>query len=160
MATNEDRFICPECGSSNIVKLSLIYKRGISSGSNTGTISKGAFNSVDVDLDSDHQTMASELAEPPTGPIMTFLINLIIGFVLAIAGFLVLLITQLVMGYKAYEQVAVLLGIIYLLFVLFLVIKVIIINSYLYARKYPSLMNRWRNSYQCQRCDAEFILMG
>jgi hypothetical protein len=62
MATNEDRFICPECGSSNIVKLSLIYKRGISSGSSTGTISKGAFNSVDVDLDSDHQTMASELA--------------------------------------------------------------------------------------------------
>jgi hypothetical protein len=101
-----------------------------------------------------------ELAEPPTGPIMTFLINLIISFVLAIAGFLVLLITQLVMGYKAYEQVAVLLGIIYLLFVLFLVIKVIIINSYLHARKYPSLMNRWRNSYQCQRCDAEFILMG
>jgi DNA-directed RNA polymerase subunit RPC12/RpoP len=165
MITNEDKYICPECSSSNIVKLSLIYKHGISNSSSTGTISKSMFNSVDVNLDSDHQTMSSELAEPPTTPVMNFLVNLIISFVFSIVGLFIFyaILFTIVPNTRhiTNEQIIIvlILSAVYLLFVLSTIVK-LIINSYLYARKYPSAMNRWRNSYQCQRCDSEFILMG
>jgi DNA-directed RNA polymerase subunit RPC12/RpoP len=165
MITNEDKYICPECSSINIVKLSLIYKHGISNSSSTGTISKSMFNSVDVNLDSEHQTMNSELAEPPTTPLMNFFINLIISFIFSIVGlciFYAILFTIVPNIHRITNKqtiIALILSAVYLLFILFIIVK-LIISSYLYARKYPSAMNRWRNSYQCQRCDSEFILMG
>jgi hypothetical protein len=150
-------YACPKCGSGNICKFSLIHRKGIARSSSLGITSRGSL----IDVSTRSQTAASEAVRPPTKPFFSFLRNLTIGVVFSLIGFVMLLFLQ--EGFSSFNvrgNTNLWLAIIYWLFVAFLVVKVIIINSYRDVLKYRSDIIRWRNSYQCQRCDSEFVLMG
>jgi hypothetical protein len=150
-------YACPKCGSDNICKLSLIHRKGIARSSSLGITSRGSL----IDISTRTQTAVSEAVRPPTKPFFSFLRNLAIGVVFSLIGFAILFLLQGgITGLNLRENVNLWLAIIYWLFVAFLVVKVIIINSYRDVVKYRSDIIRWRNSYQCQRCDSEFVLMG
>jgi hypothetical protein len=150
-------YACPKCGSGNICKLSLIHRKGIARSSSLGITSRGSL----IDISTRTQTAVSDAVRPPTRPFFSFLRNLTIGVVFSLIGFAILFLLQGgFTGLNLRENVNLWLAIIYWLFVAFLVVKVIIINSYRDVLKYRSDIIRWRNSYQCQRCDSEFVLMG
>jgi hypothetical protein len=149
-------YACPKCGSDNICKLSLIHKKGISRSSSLGITSRGSL----IDVSTRSQTAASEAVRPPTKPFFSFLRHLTIGIVFSLIGFVILLFLQ--EGFRIFNvrgNTNLWLASIYWLFVAFLVVKVIIINSYRAVVKYRSDIIRWRNSYQCQRCCLEFVIM-
>jgi uncharacterized protein YqhQ len=151
----KELYVCPECGSDSICKLSLIHRKGIAHSSGIGSISGGGF----IDISTRSQTAASELVRPPTKPLIFFLRNLAFGIVSFLAGSFIFACLYVFLR-KVIGSFNLLIALAYLLFLAFLVVKVIIIDSYVNAVSYPSAIIRWRNSYQCQRCDSEFVLMG
>jgi hypothetical protein len=149
----KELYACPKCGSDNICKFSLIHRKGIARSSSLGITSRGSL----IDISTRSQTAASESVRPPTRPFISFLRNLALGIIFSMIGFFIYAVMReyckVVQGDFYF-----LIDSIYALFVAFLVIKVVIINSYRDVVKYRSDIIRWRNSYQCQRCDSEFVL--
>jgi DNA-directed RNA polymerase subunit RPC12/RpoP len=148
----KELYVCPECGSDNICKLSLIHKKGISRGSGVGFVSGGGF----VDISTRSQTAASASVSPPTRPFIFFFRNLAISIIFSLVGTFIFACLHVALRNAGLFHLLVLLG--YVSFLAFLLVKVVIIDSYVNAISYRSDIIRWRNSYQCQRCGSEFVL--
>jgi DNA-directed RNA polymerase subunit RPC12/RpoP len=149
----KELYICPECGSENICKLSLIHRKGIAHSSGLGITSRGGI----IDISTRSQTAVSASVRPPTRPFFSFLRNLAIGIVFSIIGFLIFSMVRIFLS-RVREDFSFFINSGYAAFVAFLLVKVVIINSCRDTVKYRSDIHRWRNSYQCQRCDSEFVL--
>jgi hypothetical protein len=167
MAMNETLYICPNCGSDDICKLSLIYKDGTTMTRGRGSARIGTFgmgSPVKVNLNSYSQTKSGALATPPMKPFAFFFRNISVGFILLMTGSIAILIItfilQQIMKLKGdiQNQIVGILSLLFLLSMAFFILKVIIIDSFRHASTYSSAINRWHNSYHCQRCDSRFVL--
>jgi hypothetical protein len=149
----KELYVCPKCGSGDTCKLSLIHRKGIARSSGMGSISGGGF----VDISTRSQTAASESVRPPTKPFIFFLRNLAFGIVSFLAGSFIFACLYVFLR-RVIRSLNLLIALAYVLFLAFVVVKVVIIDSYTNAVSYRSAISRWHNSYQCQRCDSEFVL--
>jgi hypothetical protein len=158
---NEDKYICPDCGSGNICKLSIIHRNGITSSEGTASQHWDLLGSNDVRINAVNQSKASESAAPPPNPFQMFF-YWIMAEVLIFIGYLIIGAIVQSLTPQGFRQVsslsqiplpiAICLGIfiVLALFVTFICFKAII--------TYPSDKSRWNDSYHCQRCDSYFLL--
>jgi hypothetical protein len=148
----EDKYICPNCGSGNICKLSIIHRNGITSSEGEASQYRDFLGANDVRVSARTQSQASESASPPTHPIMLF----IWWTIAEVAAFIGSSLIFAAVVHFSGPSSSIWGSILILLYVLFAV-------STTYACiklgiDYPKDRAKWNNSYHCQRCDTGFVL--
>lgn len=149
----EDKYICPKCGSSNICKLSIIYRNGISSSEGNASQHQDFLGVNDVRISAKSQSEASKGATPPINPFEVF-----IGWIgLEIINYIIFYTVAMTLEhYFKQSQSSLAFAIctgIYLLVALLITLGCLIMII-----TYPSDKAKWNDSYHCQRCDSVFLL--
>lgn len=148
----DQRFVCPNCGSDNIVRFSVAYRNGtsdIDTTTNTGGVGF-AGGHLGIGGASGHTTgtqmtqLAQEVAPPKKmGYVAPIVIGIVVGFIVAALCDHISTNLEFV-GLIAFAAV-----------VYFLGYK----KAYLYNRDtYPQLMAQWNQSWLCMKCGHKFIL--
>jgi predicted RNA-binding Zn-ribbon protein involved in translation (DUF1610 family) len=148
----EDKYVCPNCGSSNIIKLSIIHRNGITSSEGEASQYRDFLGTNDTRIIARSQSAASEAAAPPGHPIMLFIGWIVWELGAAVIGFLIAAAIQYFLGRSASIWINIV-TVPYLLFAVYI--------TYACGKgiiDYPKDRAKWNNSYHCQRCDTGFVL--
>jgi hypothetical protein len=147
----DSQHYCPNCGSANFCKLSIVHRNGINSTSANVSYDQDFLGVNNASLTGQSQSLSSAQAAPPTHPFAIFIGLIVAESALYISlGVLGLVLEALRFNLRTLQP-----------FVLpvFLAIGLIMawggITSIL---SYPADRARWNNSYHCQRCDIVFLL--
>ena len=160
-----EKYCCPECGSSNVKRLSLIYEQGISDLDGYAT---GPFITVKGDwgwgvekVTGSSQTISSQMAAPPeiNSPIFMIILTFVIGFI-NIFG-IELFLRGLIRLIPLFEIRLFLAKSVYPLGLLFgmVVPLIFLVNVVLHGRRtYDRKISDWHDTFQCQTCGRKYIV--
>jgi hypothetical protein len=151
----EDKYVCPDCGSNNICKLSIIHRNGISSSEGNASQHGDWLGINDVKVNTKSQNRASERAAPPANPFQ-MLFGWIVVEIMVFIGFTITMnilqyyFKQPVSPPSIFQLISFVIFMLGALFATFICFAAIV--------TYPSDKAKWNNSYHCQRCDSNFLL--